>query len=206
VPGPFVGIDAASLPVVIGCDEVGVGAWCGPVVAAAAWFDPRTLPRDLLDALDDSKRLRAPGRAALAAALRGTVRWAVAARSARAIDAHGLRPMTDAALVDALARLGLAGPAVIDGTVVPVAVRGRARALVRAESQVPQVAAASIIAKVCRDGLMARLDARHPAYGWARNAGYGTALHRAGLAARGISAHHRCSYAPLRALQAADSA
>jgi ribonuclease HII len=68
------------------------------------------------------------------------------------------------------------------------------------------VAAASILAKVCRDALMARLDARHPGYGWARNAGYGTALHRAGLVAQGISPHHRRSYAPLRALQAADSA
>ena len=200
---PFAEVDAARLPVVIGCDEVGVGAWCGPVVAAATWFDPRALPREILDALDDSKRLSAPRRQALAEALRGSVRWALAARSAAAIDAQGLRPMIAAALSDAVMRLGVDGPVVVDGSMVPPTLRHRATALVRGDGQVPQVAAASIIAKVCRDRLMARLDARHPAYGWVHNAGYGTALHRAGLLARGVSAHHRRSYAPVRACAAA---
>lgn len=204
--GPFAGIDPATLPVVIGCDEVGMGAWCGPVVAAAVWFDPRLLPQTILEALDDSKRLSAAARSGLAPFLCGTVRWAIAARSAGAIDTHGLRAMTDAAITDAILRLGLDGPVVIDGTIIPAPLRGRARALVRGDGQVPQIAAASILAKVCRDRAMARLDARHPAYGWARNAGYGTALHRAGLAARGISPHHRRSYAPVRALQPADRA
>lgn len=204
--GPFAGRDAGALPVVVGCDEVGVGAWCGPVVAAAVWFDPAALPRELLDAIDDSKRLSAAARVALAEALRGTVRVALAARSARAIDRHGLRPMTHAAMADAVRRLGIGGPVMIDGTAVPVALAGRARALVRGERAVPQIAAASILAKTVRDALMARLGARHPAYGWPSNVGYGTAAHRAALAMRGVTAHHRMSYAPLRALQVADSA
>lgn len=206
MPGPFAGVDASALPVVIGCDEVGMGAWCGPVVTAAVWFAPAALPRPLLDALDDSKRLKPSLRESLAAMLRGTVRWAIAARSARAIDRHGLRVMTDAALVDAVTRLGLDGPVMIDGKIVPPAMRGSATALVRGDSKVPQIAAASILAKVCRDRLMTRLDTRYPGYGWAANVGYGTARHRDGLAGRGITPHHRLSYAPLRALQASDSA
>ena len=202
---PFAEVDPARLPVVIGCDEVGVGAWCGPVVAGATWFDPAALPREILDALDDSKRLSAPRRRDLDKALRATVRWALAARSAAAIDAYGLRPMIAAALADAVGRLGVDGPVVVDGSMVPPTLGNRATALVRGDAQVPQVAAASIIAKVCRDRLMARLDARHPAYGWVRNAGYGTALHRAGLLVQGVSAHHRRTYAPVRACEMVDN-
>ena len=62
------------------------------------------------------------------------------------------------------------------------------------------IAAASIVAKVARDRLMARLALDHPGYGWERNAGYGTAEHRAGLARLGVTAHHRRSFRPVRAL------
>jgi ribonuclease HII len=197
-PGPFAGIDPATLPTVIGCDEVGVGAWCGPVVAAAVWFDPAALPPDLLAALDDSKRLPAPTRARLAATLWDHAEIAIAARSARVIDRDGIRAATHAALLAAVHRLGRAGRVVIDGNAVPAALADRAAALVRAERAVPQVAAASIVAKVVRDDALTRLAARYPAFGWGSNVGYGTAVHRAELALRGPCPHHRFSYAPVR--------
>ena len=68
------------------------------------------------------------------------------------------------------------------------------RAVIGGDRLVPQIAAASIVAKVFRDGLMRRLARRHPGYGWERNVGYGTAVHRAGLAQLGRSPHHRLSF------------
>jgi len=68
------------------------------------------------------------------------------------------------------------------------------RAVIGGERQVPQIAAASIVAKVLRDAYMRRLARRHPGYGWERNVGYGTELHRAGLATLGRSPHHRVSF------------
>jgi len=73
-------------------------------------------------------------------------------------------------------------------------------AVVGGDVRVPQIAAASILAKVTRDRLMACLARRHPAYMWERNVGYGTAGHRAALAAIGATAHHRRSFAPVAAI------
>jgi len=68
------------------------------------------------------------------------------------------------------------------------------------------IAAASIVAKVSRDRMMAELDRKYPGYGWASNAGYGTKAHQAGLKALGVNAHHRKSFAPIRKiLSQADS-
>jgi ribonuclease HII len=72
-----------------------------------------------------------------------------------------------------------------------------AEALVRADSRVPQCAAASIIAKVTRDALMRRLASRHPAYRWETNVGYGTREHLEALARVGATRHHRRSFAPV---------
>ena len=176
----------------IGCDEVGRGALCGPVVVAAIWFDPASIPADLLAALDDSKRVPEPIRARLAPRIRAEARVAVAAGSRALIDRINIRAATLDAMARAVARLGRAAPGLVDGR---AALPGRpGRAVVGGDRLVPQIAAASIVAKVFRDDLMRRLAARHPGYGWERNVGYGTAVHRAGLTALGRSPHHRLSF------------
>jgi ribonuclease HII len=73
-------------------------------------------------------------------------------------------------------------------------------ALVRGDAQCMSIAAAGVVAKQVRDGLMRRLAARHPAYGWEANMGYGTAAHQAGLLAAGPCSHHRRSFAPVSQL------
>jgi ribonuclease HII len=121
--------------------------------------------------------------------------WGVGAGSAREIDRLGLTAATRLALRRALQHLGIEpGHVVLDGR--PVKDLGWAHAgVVKADYRVHCVACASILAKVCRDGLMGRLHARYPAYAWDRNKGYGTDEHRAALARLGPSPHHRTSFA-----------
>ncbi|MCJ2019193.1 ribonuclease HII [Methylobacterium sp. E-065] len=189
---PFDPSRAAAYPVAIGCDEVGRGALCGPVVVAAVWFDPAALAPDLLAALDDSKRLLEPERERLAPLIRAHARVAVSAGSRALIDRINIRAATLDAMARAVGRLGIAAPVLVDGR---DALPGLpSRAVVGGDQLVPQIAAASIVAKVFRDTLMRRLALRHPGYGWERNVGYGTAIHRAGLTSLGRSPHHRLSF------------
>lgn len=189
---PFDPARAAAYPTVIGCDEVGRGALCGPVVVAAVWFDPTAIPADLLAALDDSKRLPEPERERLAPLIRAEARVAVSAGSRALIDRINIRAATLDAMARAVARLGIAAPVLVDGRDALPGLPGRE--VVGGDRLVPQIAAASIVAKAFRDTLMRRLALRHPGYGWERNVGYGTALHRAGLTRLGRSPHHRLSF------------
>lgn len=191
---PFDPARAASYPAVIGCDEVGRGALCGPVVVAAIWFEPTALPPDLLARLDDSKRVPEAERVRLAALIRRHARFALAAGSRASIDRDNIRAATLAAMARAVRRLGLVAPVRIDGCDVPPGLDLPCEAVVGGDSRVPQIAAASILAKTVRDGLMRRLAARHPAYAWERNVGYGTAAHASALRALGATAHHRRSF------------
>ena len=189
---PFDPMVANRYPAVTGCDEVGRGALCGPVVVAAVWFDPVAIPPTLLAALDDSKRVPRPVREALAPLIRAHARVAVAAGSRALIDRINIRAATLDAMARAVARLGLDAPVLVDGRDALPGLPGRA--VVGGDRSVPQIAAASIVAKVFRDRLMRRLALRHPGYGWERNVGYGTPIHRAGLTAQGRSPHHRLSF------------
>ncbi|MCJ2144535.1 ribonuclease HII [Methylobacterium sp. E-066] len=189
---PFDPARAADYPAVIGCDEVGRGALCGPVVVAAVWFDPSAIPPALLAALDDSKRVPEPIRAQLAPLIRTHARVAVAAGSRALIDRINIRAATLDAMLRAVSRLGIAAPVLVDGRDALPGLPGRA--VIGGDGLVPQIAAASIVAKVFRDELMRRLAERHPGYGWERNVGYGTAIHRAGLTRLGRSPHHRLSF------------
>ncbi|MCO6415360.1 ribonuclease HII [Siccirubricoccus sp. KC 17139] len=197
MPIRFPAAEATRHPPLIGCDEVGRGALCGPVVVAAVYFDPCALPPALLEALDDSKRLKRAQREAVAEALPAHARLAFAASGAAAIDASDIRQATLAAMARAVRRLGLAAPVAVDGRDIPPLLAGRCRAVVGGDALVPQIAAASILAKVLRDRLMARLHARYPDYGWAGNVGYGTAAHLAALGRCGPTRHHRHSFTPV---------
>lgn len=176
---------------VAGVDEVGRGALCGPVVAAAVVLGDG-FPTE---GLDDSKRLTARQRERLAERIRAratsfaigvaepaevdacNVLRATLAAMRRAVEGLAVRP--DALLVDALTIPGLDLPQ------TPI-VKGDALSV--------SIAAASILAKVTRDALMAALDARHPGYGLSRNMGYGSEAHRDALRRLGPSPIHRRSF------------
>lgn len=194
---PFARRRASLFPPVIGCDEVGRGALCGPVVVAAVWFEPEALPKGVLGRLDDSKRIDPEERERLYPLIAKVARVRFAARSARQIDIVNIRQATLSAMHQAVTRLELDAPIRIDGIDVPKGLPGDARAIVKGDGIVPQIAAASIMAKVLRDRLMARLGARYADYLWHSNSGYGTAAHRAAIVRLGHTRHHRTSFGDL---------
>lgn len=191
---PFDPAEAARYPTVIGCDEVGRGALCGPVLVAAVWFDPAAIPATLLARLDDSKRLDRATRESLAPLIRASARVALAAGSRALVDRINVRAATLDAMRRAVARLGLDATVLVDGRDAIPGLSQSCRAVVGGDRLVPQIAAASIVAKTVRDRIMRILALRHPAYAWERNVGYGTAAHLSALALAGRSPHHRISF------------
>lgn len=184
---------------IAGIDEVGRGPLAGPVLAAAVVL-PWPVPPALLALLDDSKKLRPAAREAACAALRAApgVEIGVGAASVAEILALNILGASLLAMRRAVLRLPTAPSlALVDGN-RPPSLPCKVRCIVGGDGLEPAIAAASIIAKVLRDRAMARLDRRHPGYGWAENAGYGTAAHRAGLHRLGVTAHHRTGFGTVR--------
>ncbi len=188
--------------IVIGLDEAGRGPWAGPVVAAAAWLDPAGLDPALSEGLDDSKKLSAKRRNDLFDILSDPAcagaRVAVGEASVEEIDDLNILQASLLAMRRAVAGLKVTPELVfIDGNRCP-ALPMEARAVVKGDSLVAAISAASILAKVTRDRAMAALARDYPGYGWERNQGYGTAEHRAGIARLGVTPLHRRSFRPIR--------
>jgi ribonuclease HII len=195
-------LEAAVAGRVAGIDEVGRGPLAGPVMAAAVVFSAPVAPA-LAALIDDSKRLSPARRdiafaALIAARAVGGVEIGVGAASVAEISRLNILGATLLAMRRAAGRLaGLPDLALVDGN-RPPALDCAVRCVVGGDRRCLSIAAASIVAKVVRDRLMARLATRYPAYGWERNAGYGTSAHLAALAAHGASPHHRPTFAPVR--------
>jgi ribonuclease HII len=185
-------LHARGLAVVAGVDEVGRGALAGPVTACAVVFRLETRIADL----DDSKRLAPARRAIVAAEVRArAVAVCVAHVPPETIDAIGIAPATRLAWARALDGLGMeVDHVLVDGSDADC---GRpSTGVVRGDSSVAAIAAASCVAKVERDGLMTLLAEDHPGYGFESNSGYGTAEHIAAIVRMGPSLVHRRSFAP----------
>jgi ribonuclease HII len=186
----------AGAKAIAGVDEVGRGPLAGPVVVCAIVmpFDRRAIA-----GVDDSKKLDAPARERLAAQIREqALALALAAAPVSEIARHNIYQATARAMGRALDRLaGALGhepdEILVDGK--PIKTLGRPHhAIVKGDGRCYSIACASIVAKVLRDRLMANLHARHGAYGWDSNAGYGTPAHIEGLRRAGLTAHHRVSF------------
>jgi len=183
---------------VVGLDEVGRGPWAGPVVAAAVVLDLDRIP----DGIDDSKKLSAARREALRERLLATALIGVGMASVEEVDRLNVLAASMLAMRRALEALPCRPVhALVDGNRLPE-LPCPGSAVVGGDGLCLSIAAASIVAKVTRDRLMAELAADHPPYGWERNAGYGTPDHRAALASHGVTLHHRRSFAPIAALLA----
>ncbi len=188
---------------VAGVDEAGRGPLAGPVSAAAVILDPDRIPVGL----NDSKKLSAARRVVLYDALMVSATVSLAWATVEEIDALNIRNAALLAMRRAVEGLPTAARhALIDGNAIPPDLPCAATAVVKGDARCLSIAAASIIAKVARDRVMADLAKAHPGYGWEGNQGYPTAEHRAALLHLGVTPHHRRSFKPVHNILHSDSA
>jgi ribonuclease HII len=179
---------------ICGVDEVGRGPLAGPVVAAAVILDLKKYPRGL----DDSKKLTEARRETLfPQIMEMAVAVGLGESGVEEIDLVNIRQATHLAMARAVRALNVAAHfALVDGNDAP-ALPCPCETIIKGDGVSLSIAAASIIAKVTRDRMMAALHDNHPGYNWARNKGYGTPDHLAGLKTCGVSIHHRRSFSPV---------
>ncbi len=182
-----------------GLDEVGRGALAGPLVAAGVILPENviSLLGDNARFLRDSKTVPARRRREMAVLIeRHALALEIVAISIDVINQRGIGWANREAFAELISRVS-AEEYIVDGRIAPHVRADRAarvQCLIKADSLVPEVAAASLVAKVHRDEVMARLHAEFPAYGWNTNSGYGTVAHVAALRAFGLTPQHRTAF------------
>jgi ribonuclease HII len=189
---------------VAGVDEVGVAPTCGAVVAAAVIMRPGC---HRIAGVRDSKTLSMGQRERLAPIIRSrAVAVGVGAASVREIDRLNIYHATHLAMRRAIARLGGHDHVIVDGNRITgfEALVGPYTNVVDGDARVYSVACASVVAKVVRDRMMARLAARYPGYGWEHNQGYATRDHREAIRRLGLTPFHRRSFLALQRTLAGD--
>lgn len=188
---------------IAGLDEVGRGAWAGPVVVGAVIFPLNRFDlASALEGVNDSKLLSPAVREAL---LPRIVEVALATGTGFAthteIDELGIVPATQLAMRRALDKLSIWPDALLTDVVQIPGLDLPCTPLVKGDQKSLSIAAASIVAKVLRDQHMNELDQLFPHYGFLVHKGYGTALHQQALRHFGPSTVHRMTFAPMQALQ-----
>lgn len=196
------GLDQEKV-VVAGVDEAGRGCLAGPVVAAAV-----VLPDEYeLSGLGDSKKLNAQRREELARAIKDqALYWSLGVSRAHVVDEMNILQATFRAMARAVVNLRMRpGLVLIDGNkTIPAhsfpqkALKGgvnyRQESVIKGDDKVPEISAASILAKTFRDDLMTRLECRYPGYGFAEHKGYGTKVHLEAIRELGPCALHRMTF------------
>lgn len=183
---------------ILGIDEVGRGPWAGPLVVGAV-----VLGNASIAGLTDSKKLTKKKREALDILIRrDAAGFGLGWVSADEIDEVGLGAALRLATIRAVEQVKAPyHEIIIDGTInfLQETAKGQyVTTLPKADLLIQSVSAASIIAKVARDNYMALQDDVYPGYGFSSHVGYGTAVHRASIAALGVTPLHRLSFAPLK--------
>ena len=185
-------MDTHRSKITAGVDEVGRGPLAGPVVAAAV------ILKAPIHGLADSKKLTANRRRKLYHAIRAHAYVGIASASVEEIDRINILQASLLAMRRAVDRLDVDPDEIlVDGNRLPDW-DWKSRAIIGGDGKIPEIGAASIVAKVVRDRLMRWLSWRHPHFGWERNAGYPTKAHLAALDGFGVTIHHRRSFGPIR--------
>ena len=179
---------------IAGVDEVGRGPLAGPVTAAAVILDPEKLPLGL----NDSKKLSAKKREAVEQEIFDKGEVAIAHATVEEIDEINILRASHLAMERAVAMLDPAPDyLLIDGNLIPNGLKLPSEAVIKGDGKSVSIAAASIVAKLCRDRLMVDLAQQYPGYGWEKNAGYPSKQHKAALVDLGVTQHHRRSFKPI---------
>jgi ribonuclease HII len=175
-----------------GCDEAGRGCYAGPVYAAAV-----ILPRDFYHPLmNDSKKLTEKQRQELEPIIKANaIAWAVAAQSAAEIDSSNILKASIKCMHLALDQLKKRPQFIaVDGNRFYAYKKIPHQTIVKGDGKYAHIAAASILAKTARDAYMEKVHQQYPYYGWDKNKGYGTAIHRAAIEKHGLCFEHRKSF------------
>jgi ribonuclease HII len=185
-----------QVQLICGVDEVGRGPLVGAVVTAAVILDPN----NPISGLNDSKKLSEKKRLQLAEEIKAkALSWSLGRAEVHEIDSLNILHATMLAMTRAVQGLHIQPEwALIDGNRVPKDIGVQASAVVKGDALVPEISAASILAKVARDEEMQQLDAAYPQYGFAGHKGYPTAEHLAAIKTHGVINQHRRSFKPVR--------
>ncbi len=186
-----------NVDLVAGADEVGRGALAGPLVAAAVLFSARELlqNRSFLGGLRDSKKLSPRARVQAAREIACMAKdWVVVFVPPWEVDEKGIQRCNREALAAALLSVHPEPELCVVDHLSPGSLPFPCLEFSRGEDKSAAVAAASILAKVVRDGIMVNLSLLYPGYGWERNKGYGTEDHLKAIREKGITPAHRWSY------------
>ena len=179
-----------------GVDEVGRGAWSGPVVAAAVRFDKS----HNISGLADSKTLSPHQRVKLYFEILETFSLGVCFSSAKVIDSFNILSSSLYVMQKAVEKVAKTKDSLyFDGNTLPESYRSasRAHSIIKGDNKIASIAAASIVAKGSRDFHMKSLNIRFPGYGWERNVGYGVEQHKAAIYKLRINTEHRRSFKPI---------
>ena len=177
-----------------GVDEAGRGPWAGPVVAAAV-----ILPNNFItDKINDSKKLSKKNRDILYENITKNADFGLGFATVTEIDKLNILQASLLAMKRAVGNLNkVPVKALIDGNTIPPNLPCVSECIVKGDTKVVSIAAASIIAKVVRDRFMTKLAQLHPGYGWERNFGYGVKEHQEALKTLGVTSEHRRSFKPI---------
>lgn len=202
---PDFSLEEAENGAVCGIDEAGRGPLAGPVVASCVYVPPESRSEAFWRNVNDSKLLPKPKRAHLAECIRSVCAYGIASASVAEIDVMNIFQASLLAMRRACLAMSqnfsvVTDLALVDGKFTPHDMPCAALAVVKGDGRSLSIAAASILAKTARDALMADLAREHPGYGWERNAGYSAPEHLRALETLGLTAHHRRSFAPVRAV------
>ena len=179
---------------IAGVDEVGRGSLIGPVYAAAVIFKKNLDKKKL----KDSKKLTKKNREILEKYIKKNSYWSVGSASLKEIEKLNILNASLLAMKRAIKKLNKKPSLVlIDGNKIPKIKSYNLKYVIKGDEKIPEISAASIIAKVSRDRLISKMSKKFTKYAWDKNAGYGTKLHLIAIKKFGVTKHHRKTFSPI---------
>ncbi len=177
-----------------GVDEVGRGSLIGPVYAAAVILNKNIN----INLLKDSKSIKKKKRETLSKYIKNNSTWAIAKASKNEIERINILQASLLAMKRAIKKLKKKPSQIlVDGNKIPKMKNYKMKAVIKGDSKIPAISAASIIAKVARDNFIISLSKKNKGYNWDKNFGYGTKQHLKAIKKLGITKHHRKTFSPI---------